>query len=1021
MKKPLSLREVLLYGLLLAMFVSAMVYLVTLDEEITDVEYLHQYTTDVDDPDVVKIGVLANQGITDAHDRWDETAAYLNASVMDHTFEIVPMTFAEVTSKVEDKEVDFVLVNPSLYVDLVVNYGVSRIVTMKNLTNDIETTSFGSVVIVQSSNTSITTFSDLEGMSVGAVAENSFGGWQMVLKELQDVEIDPASDLASVTFEGTHNSVVMGVLDGTYQAGVVRTGILEQMVGNGDINLDDIKVVSEAESTFPLVHSTQLYPEWPIAKAAHISEDLGSEVATALMQMEESSQAAEDADVSGWTVPQNYQDVHTTLQLLKAAPYENYGTISFSNSLYYNRVFLIIILIALFMIVSITLWLIHTRDEVRKIAKKSQEMEKFAIEANEAKGEFLANMSHEIRTPMSAIIGLSSLLESTELTSRQSEYNQKLKSSAVNLLGIIENILDYSKIDAKKMRMETIEFDLNDVLFNLSNVVTLQATKKNIEFLFNIQPDLPRKFMGDPLRLGQVLVNICSNAIKFTEVGQVVLQINTTKSDGKPGILFMIKDSGIGMSQDQINKIITPFTQADSSFTRKYGGTGLGLTITNQLIELMGGKLHISSVVGVGSTFSFILPLEVLEEKRTYDLPEKLEHLKVLIVDDNETSLLIVEEICESFGFETLSISSPLEAFRVLESESYVPDIVVLDYNMPDLNGIELAKKLKSSNILKHKHALLMISAYAKESVVKEALNAGVQEFLDKPINPSFFYDTIMNVFEDDDFEQVEVEKRTQVDLVKPGTSIVLAEDNHINQQILSELLSREGFDVTIANNGQEVIDILEDDEFDYKLVLMDIQMPVMNGRDATREIRKKDFKYRNIPIVAMTAHALEIERKKCLAAGMNDFLTKPVEIHKLFTALSKYVDIVSVSMDKETVSTVNLDFLDTDEGLRNMSNDEAFYLEILYTFLSDYKGYDKILENLFSVEDSDDIIIEIHTIKGLAATIGAMQLHEDAKTIELKMRDGNYDNESFLTFQKSLKHIIDNLDKYFKANPFQK
>jgi signal transduction histidine kinase/DNA-binding response OmpR family regulator len=1021
MRKPLSIREIFVYGLLFALFVSAMVYLVTVKEEVTEVEYQHQYVSDIVDPDIIRFGVLVNQETQDVSARFAETISYLNQNIADYTFELVPMNFSDVTDMVENKEVDFVLVNPSMYVSLSVNQGVNRILTMKNLTDMIETTSFGSVVFTKSNRTTFSTFSDLTEVSVGAVAENSFGGWQMALKEFQEAGIDPSVDFTNVAFTGSHDLVVDGVLSGIYDIGIVRTGVLEQLIDEGSISRDDIRVISEVSDDFPLLHSTHLYPEWPVAKTTHISTDLGSKVATALLQLDASDQAIIDAGIGGWAVPENYQDVHTTLQMIKATPYEQFGEVSFNNSVYYNRVFLIIIIAALFLIASITLWLIHTRDEVKKIARKSQEMEKFAIEANEAKGEFLANMSHEIRTPMSAIIGLSSLLESTDLTKRQSEYNQKLKSSAVNLLGIIENILDYSKIDAKKMKMEEIEFDLNDVLFNLSNVVTLQAIKKKVEFLFNIQPDLPRKFIGDPLRLGQVLVNIVSNAIKFTEKGQVILQINTTMAQGKPGILFMIKDSGIGMSQEQIDLILSPFTQADSSFTRKYGGTGLGLTITNQLIELMGGKLHISSKENVGSTFSFILPLVPIEEKRAHQVPENLRDLKVLIVDDNETSLLIIEEICESFGFETLAISSPLEAYRVLESAAFEPDVLLLDYQMPDLNGIELANKIQKGKVLKNNHALLMVSAFAKEEIIQEALDAGVQEFLDKPINPSFLYDAIINVFEESANQEVEPEKRKQVDLVKPGTSIILAEDNHINQQILNELLKREGFDVTIANNGQEVIDILEADEFDYKLVLMDIQMPVMNGRDATREIRKKEFKYKNIPIVAMTAHALEVERKKCLAAGMNDFLTKPVEIHKLFTALSKYVDIVTVSMDKEAESTVNLDFLDTDQGLKNMSNDEAFYLEILYTFLTDYKGYDKTLENLFGIEAGDDIIIEIHTIKGLAATIGATELHQNAKAIEMKLREGNYDYTGFKTFQKSLQDVINNLEQYFKANPFQK
>ncbi len=315
-----------------------------------------------------------------------------------------------------------------------------------------------------------------------------------------------------------------------------------------------------------------------------------------------------------------------------------------------------------------------------------------------------------------------------------------------------------------------------------------------------------------------------------------------------------------------------------------------------------------------------------------------------------------------------------------------------------------------------------MVSAFGKESVINDAMDAGISEFLDKPINPSFFYNTILSLFDETEFKKSSRhENRKKVNLVKPGTNIILAEDNKINQQIVYELLSREGFDVTIANDGVEVIDLLEADEFDYQLILMDIQMPNLNGRDATIKIRETESKYQNIPIVAMTAHALEIERKKSLQAGMNDFLTKPLEIPKLFNALSKYIDIVSVAIDNKKSGTVNLDFLDTKEGLKNLSGDEAFYIEILYNFLTDYKGYDKVLENLFGDEDEEDIIIECHTIKGLAATIGAKELQKNAENLESNLREGNFDYGSFSKFVESLKELNKKLDSYFNDNPFKR
>lgn len=1023
MNKPLTFREIIAYGFVISVFVFSFVFLLTIQEIPQPVEFYHEYRTEFENPDTVSIGILSNEDNAETLQSWNETAIYLNAEIPEHTFEIVLLSFDEVELAVANEEVDFVFVNSSMYVDLVVNNGVRRIATVERLNVGLASTSYGGVIFTRANNADVSSYQDIIGKSFGAVNESSFGGYQMAVKELMDYDISMEYDVGSVSFEGTHTDVVHKVLDGTLDVGTVRTGVLEQMILDGTIELTDIKVLSgTTEVLFPLLVSTQLYPEWPMAKASHISDELAVQVANALMAMEETDQASIDANIAGWTVAENYQDVHTMLKIIKAAPYENYGGVTFHNSIYYNRIFLLIIAVALFGIITIALWLVHTRSVMVDMTKRSQDMEKIALEANDAKGIFLANMSHEIRTPMSAIIGLSTLLESTDLSTRQRDYNHKLKSSAVNLLGIIENILDYSKIDAKKMKVEQIEFDLNDVLYNLSNVVTLQATENGIEFLYDIPLDLPKQYVGDPLRLGQVLVNIVMNAIKFTKKGQVVLQIRKKIKNGVSHIEFKSIDSGIGMTKEQVDKILHPFTQADSSFTRRYGGTGLGLTITNQLIELMGGELSITSEEGKGSVFSFSLPLEVVEEStKEYAIPASLEGIKIMIVDDNPTSLKIMEKICQSLQFETFATPSPKEAIELLRKKTYVPDIIVLDYIMPGINGIELAKTIKKNQLLKDTQSILMVSAFGKESVLKEAEAAGVVEFLDKPINPSLFYDMILSIYDEEEY--VPRERSIiggKVNLVKPGTNVILAEDNKINQQIVGELLTREGFEVTIANNGLEVLEILEADKYDYKLILMDIQMPLLNGREATKVIRETDTKYQKIPIVAMTAHALESERQKCFEVGMNDFLTKPLEIEKMFIALSKYIDIVSVSVqDNDSSVSLNVGFLDTQQGLRNVNGDEGLYLEILYSFLVDYKDHDTTLDHIFQMDEKDDLLLEVHTIKGLAATIGSEKLHEASEALESKLKDDIYDFDAFGLFLESFKELIDSLDAYFKENPF--
>ncbi|QMS85332.1 response regulator [Candidatus Xianfuyuplasma coldseepsis] len=1022
MKKRLSLKEIMQYGLLISVFVFSIVYLVTIQEELPSTDYHHQIQSEITDPETLKIGVLANQSDPMVHEQWDDTATYLTSVIPDHTFDIVPIAFDDVESLVDSQEVDFILVNSSLYSALEVEFGARAIATIEREYDGSIVSSYASVIFTDNSNSNINNFDDLKGIRFGAVDETSFGGWQMTQKELFMVGMS-ASDFGSITYVGEHRDVVLQVLQGQLDAGTVRTGVIEDMSEEGLINIDDIKVLALEDSSRLFLTSTQLYPEWPMATLPHISDDLGTLVAEALFQIEATDDAAISGNIAGWTIPENYQDVHTTLRLLRINPYEDFGTVSFHNSIYQNKIFLIIIVVALFAIVSFTLWMIQTRGRLVELSNRSMEMERVAREANEAKGEFLANMSHEIRTPMSAVIGLSTLIDGTELTPRQRDYNNRLKSSAVNLLGIINDILDYSKIEAKQMVIENIEFDLNDVLYNLSNVVTLKATQKNIEFLYDIQSDLPKMFLGDPLRLGQILINIVTNAIKFTEVGHVIVRIRSKMIDGEYHLEFVIKDTGIGMSREQVQKIIQPFTQADSSFTRRYGGTGLGLSITNQLIHIMGGTLQISSTVNAGSTFSFALPFPPTETKQEkITVPAYFNDISVLIVDDNTVALDVLEDICLSVGIAARKASSVAQVDRLLNMKNYHPNLIIMDYTLPNENGIDVIKRYQEEGLLEGAHIVLIISVHNHEQIIRKANDIGIYDFMDKPITTSVFVNTVVSIFNQDEARsKVERINPNRVDLVQPGTHIILAEDNPINQKIVNELLTKQGFEVTIANNGQEVLDLLKERMHDYKLILMDIQMPVMNGREATRLIRKSSASYRNIPIVAMTAHALDIERQKSLDAGMNDFLTKPVEMKTLFQVLSKYIDIISVSVDSKTSDDLQLDFLNIKQGMKNTSEDVAFYLEILYTFLTDYKDFTKTLDVLVKAEEEEDIAIEIHTIKGLAQTIGADTLFKDAKIFETQLRKGEFDIDVYHRFLNSFQDIITNLEEYFKNNPFKK
>ena len=523
--------------------------------------------------------------------------------------------------------------------------------------------------------------------------------------------------------------------------------------------------------------------------------------------------------------------------------------------------------------------------------------------ANEAKSEFLANMSHEIRTPMNGIIGLLNLVLKTDLNSKQHDYLDKIKFSADSLLGIINDILDFSKVEAGKLELESIDFNIEEVFNNVSNVLNIKAESKNIELLFKISEQVPFFLRGDPYRLGQVLLNLVNNAIKFTTSGKIVvtsklLPIEKDDEFNHVRLLFSVKDTGIGMSKEKIQTLFDPFTQEDSSITRKYGGTGLGLSISKKLVEIMNGEISVESEPGVGSTFSFSAKFINSKNnlKRKLTPPNDLIGMKILVVDDNSTSREIIEDALLSFSFNVTQVSSGEEAIEeIINANKKNPfQLILMDWKMPGLNGVETTKKIKKHPDILIKNTILMITAYNSDDIKKEALIAGVDAFLVKPINPSILFNTIMEVMNKSEYlvdSSYTLPKTKELPDLKyiRGARILLVEDNEINQEVTTDTLEREGFYVTVANNGEEALDAVKTKEFD--IILMDLQMPKMDGYTATRHIRKMETKIKDIPIIAMTAHAMKEEKKKCFDTGMNDHIAKPFEQEVLFSTLYKWIE----------------------------------------------------------------------------------------------------------------------------------
>ncbi len=658
-------------------------------------------------------------------------------------------------------------------------------------------------------------------------------------------------------------------------------------------------------------------------------------------------------------------------------------------------------------------------SELKQAQEELRLARKAAEKANKAKGDFLANMSHEIRTPMNAVMGLTHLALKTKLTPRQRDYLNKIDSSANSLLGIINDILDFSKIEAGKLDIESVEFNLDQVLENLANLVTVKASEKeNIEVLFNTAIEVPRFLIGDSLRLGQILINLANNAVKFTEAGDIIVSTEVvTYGEDKVTLKFSVSDTGIGLSEEQMAKLFHSFSQADTSTTRKFGGTGLGLAISKRLTEMMGGKIWIKSKLGQGSTFSFTAKFGIAKEKVKKRLvpSQDLQGIKIMVVDDNASSRQILENILNSFSFEVVLAASGEECLAELESapKDRPYDLVIMDWKMPGIDGIEASKRIKHHKSLGKIPPVILVTAYGHEDVMQQAKQLGLEGFLLKPVSQSLLFDAIMQAMghEDRKVSRIDRRKEDKIQDLKAiyGARVLLVEDNEINQQVAIEILEGAKLHVSLAENGEEAVSAVK--ESNYDVVLMDIQMPVMNGYETTKAIRKWEAEVRKesvalrthsseLPIIAMTAHAMAGDEEKSKSAGMNDHVTKPINPDQLFTTLLKWINPneVRVQANKPEVTNEHaesdaahledelpeyLPGFDLKDGLNRLRGNQKLYRKLLLNFSVDHNAAINEIRHALDAEDFDQAHGLVHNLKGLAGNLSATKLHEAAVSME--------------------------------------
>lgn len=629
-----------------------------------------------------------------------------------------------------------------------------------------------------------------------------------------------------------------------------------------------------------------------------------------------------------------------------------------------------------------------------------------AEDAAQTKSDFLANMSHEIRTPMSVIMGMLHLALGTSLDEKQKNYVQKAYAASKGLLHIVDDILDFSKIEAGMLRFEKASFELEDILSNLSDMLSLRAQEKGLELLFDVDANVPKALVGDSLRLGQVLLNLAGNAIKFTNEGEVSLRIRTIEEDDDNVELeFQVIDTGIGLTTEQQSRLFRAFTQADSSTSRQFGGTGLGLVISEHLVSMMDGKIAVDSTPNVGSKFTFTARFGKSDQPSKPAVQDDVSGVRILVVDDNESAREVFHSMLTSLKFEVATASSGEECLQKLtqaEAEGKPFQLVLMDWMMPGMDGVQTIKALRQMQGPSQSAPLvIMVTAYNRDDLMEQLGAIAIEGVLVKPVTPSSMLDRIYDALGKRRItarhpgDQLGASQIQSANSLK-GLRILLAEDNDIVQEMTVALLSSAEIIVDVANNGEQAVAKVVDGEYDA--VLMDCQMPVLDGYDATRKIRSIGFS--ELPIIALTANAMQSDHSKCLEAGMNAHIAKPIDVSEMFEVIAQFTvkkqesaEEPTDSIDAQRDDRLRNPPIDIAKAIERLGGNRAIFQRVASRFVETQEAELEICEGHVRDQNWTAALEYFHTFRGVAGFVGAEDLVRDALDIEEQIKSGKYED----------------------------